>query len=130
MGRDNPGCHLLVNNQLHQELASSPELENLPEYQRGPITNYFNSGPVYATNFDLCDTKTQIHINVCVKWNCKNRILSISVNDEESNLRRNIKWEKLVRGCEIPLSIPNLKLKAMLAPTKDQFQLYINGEDI
>ena len=32
VGRDNPGCHLLVNNQPHQEMASQPEPDEPPEF--------------------------------------------------------------------------------------------------
>ena len=67
-GHDNPGCHLLVNKVLHQEMASGPEPEEPPEFQRGPTINDFDRGPTYETLFQLYDDKTQSLVKIRVFW--------------------------------------------------------------
>ena len=58
VGRDNPGCHLLVNKQPHEMMACQAEPEEPPEFQRGPVTSSFEHGPLFSTNFAVFDKKT------------------------------------------------------------------------
>ena len=132
MGRDDLGCHLLVNKKPHQQMASQPEPEEPPEFQRGPVKSSFGHGPIFMTNFAVFDKKTQRMVNVRVSWNRKNRVFIMHVSDKEQTMMRNIKWQKLEKGTKITLILPNLnmKLMAQLALSKDQFQLDINGDDV
>ena len=73
-------------------MASQPEPEEPPEFQRGPVTSSFEHGPRYWTNFAVFDKKTQRMVKVRVSWNRKNRVLIMHVSDKEQTMMRNIKW--------------------------------------
>ena len=49
-GANIPGCHIKVNKQEHRHLASGPEPETPPEYQRGEM-QYNMSGPKKTTSY-------------------------------------------------------------------------------
>ena len=113
-------------------MANGPEPEEPPEFQRGQTTSSFRS-TIISTDYLLYDTKSKMFVPVHVAYNKKTKTLSLSSpGTKQKTLQRNMKWEKLERGDRITLVLPyyKMKLQTQLARTKDQFLLFLNGEDV
>ena len=68
-----------------------------------------------------------------IQLNTKSQVLSMtSLNCKQTQLVRNVKWQNLLNGQFINMILPqwNMKMQAKLAESKDQFTLFLNGEDI
>ena len=94
-GADVPGCHLKVNFQEHRHLASGPEPEDPPEYQRGGMKCNFEgikkttSYIVYAGLEEEC---LVVNITHCMKTQ------SFMIEcDKKKEIIRKVSWQKLQR---------------------------------
>ena len=75
-GHFNAGCHLKVNHQRVEEMASGPEPKEPPAFLRGQITTNFE-GHLKYTDYLIFNQKLQVWVPIRVTWNLKTLQFSI-----------------------------------------------------